>query len=141
VAKKALREAEGLREELQLWRDLESRAHSTFELLELAQEENDQSVLADVESEAQQLAADFDHERLVLVGLRQLEEFQGGLGPRLQAAPEGQLLAQALSFAQHFLGPALVVPESGRAYAGVEFKKAGFFGEKVKDAPRSPGSL
>jgi peptide chain release factor 2 len=67
VAKKALREAEGLREELQLWRDLESRAHSTFELLELAQEENDQSVLADVESEAQQLAADYERARRELL--------------------------------------------------------------------------
>ena len=67
MAKKALREAEGLREELQLWRDLESRAHSTFELLELAQEENDQSVLADVESEAQQLAADYERARRELL--------------------------------------------------------------------------
>jgi peptide chain release factor 2 len=67
VAKKVLREAEGLREELQLWRDLESRAHSTFELLELAQEENDQSVLADVESEAQQLAADYERARRELL--------------------------------------------------------------------------
>jgi len=47
-----LREAEGLREELELWRNLESRARSTAELLELAQEENDQSVLTDVDTEA-----------------------------------------------------------------------------------------
>ena len=62
-----LREAEGLREELALWRDLESRAQSTFELLELAQEEDDQSVLADVDTEAQQLAADYARARRELL--------------------------------------------------------------------------
>ena len=38
-----------------LWRDLESRAQSTTDLLDLAQEENDQSLLADVASEAAEL--------------------------------------------------------------------------------------
>ena len=41
-----------MREELALWRNLESRARSTLELLELAQEEDDQSLLADVDTEA-----------------------------------------------------------------------------------------
>ena len=54
-----LREAEGLREELALWRRLESRAQSTGELLDLAQEEDDQSVLDDVSSEAAQLEAEY----------------------------------------------------------------------------------
>jgi peptide chain release factor 2 len=67
TAKKALREAEGLREELQLWRDLESRAGSTLELLDLAQAENDQSVLSDVDTEAQQLAADYQRARRELL--------------------------------------------------------------------------
>ncbi len=62
-----LREAEGLREELELWRNLESRARSTAELLELAQEENDQSVLTDVDTEAQQLAAEYGRARRELL--------------------------------------------------------------------------
>jgi peptide chain release factor 2 len=56
-----------LREELQLWRDLESRAGSTLELLDLAQAENDQSVLSDVDTEAQQLAADYQRARRELL--------------------------------------------------------------------------
>ena len=62
-----LREAEGLREELELWRNLESRARSTAELLELAQEENDQSVLTDVDTEAQQLAEEYGRARRELL--------------------------------------------------------------------------
>ncbi|HEU6439377.1 MAG TPA: peptide chain release factor 2 [Terriglobales bacterium] len=58
-AKKTLREAEGLREELQLWRDLESRAQSTLELLALAQEEEDQSLLADIAGEAAALEVEY----------------------------------------------------------------------------------
>jgi peptide chain release factor 2 len=67
AAKKVLREAEGLREELALWRDLESRARSTVELLELAQEEDDQSLLADVSTEADGLAAEYERARRELL--------------------------------------------------------------------------
>jgi len=35
-------------------------------------------------------------------------------------APEGQFLAQPLSFAQDFLGGALVVPEAGLTAAAIE---------------------
>ena len=56
-----------MREELGLWRDLESRAGSTLELLDLAQAENDQSVLSDVDTEAQQLAADYQRARRELL--------------------------------------------------------------------------
>jgi peptide chain release factor 2 len=59
VAKKVLREAEGLREELALWRDLESRAKSTLELLDLAQEEADQSLLEEVSREAGELESEY----------------------------------------------------------------------------------
>jgi peptide chain release factor 2 len=59
AAQRVLREAEGLREELALWRDLESRAQSTLELLDLAQEESDQSVLDDVSREASDLEAEY----------------------------------------------------------------------------------
>ena len=62
-----LREAEGLREELQLWRNLESRAQSTLELLDLAQEEDDGSLLAEVAREAGELAADYERARRQLL--------------------------------------------------------------------------
>ena len=58
-----LREAEGLREELQLWRNLESRAQSTPELLDLAQEENDGSLLAEVARETEELASEYERAR------------------------------------------------------------------------------
>jgi peptide chain release factor 2 len=54
-----LREAEGLREELTLWRHLESLAQSTSELLDLAQEESDQSLLTEVEREAAALNTEY----------------------------------------------------------------------------------
>ena len=54
-----LREAEGLREELALWRHLESQADSTLDLLELAQEEADQDLLADVSREAAELDGEY----------------------------------------------------------------------------------
>jgi peptide chain release factor 2 len=44
---------------LTLWRRLESRSQSTLELLELAQEESDQSLLAEVAREAGELEADY----------------------------------------------------------------------------------
>jgi peptide chain release factor 2 len=59
VARKVLREAEGLREELALWRDLESRAGSTLELLDLAQEETDQGLLEEVSREAGELESEY----------------------------------------------------------------------------------
>jgi peptide chain release factor 2 len=62
-----LREAEVLREELTLWHDLESRASSTFELLDLAQEEDDQTLLADVANDAASLLADYEVARKELL--------------------------------------------------------------------------
>ena len=59
TAKRLLREAEGLREELTLWRQIQSRAESTNELLDLAQEESDQGLLTDVAGEAAELERDY----------------------------------------------------------------------------------
>jgi len=67
VAKKVLREAEGLREELQLWRGLEARAQSTAELLDLAQSEGDEALLADVVGEAEELAREYEGARRELL--------------------------------------------------------------------------
>jgi len=44
---------------LDLWRDIESRAVSTLELLQLAQDEGDQSVLEDVANEAAELEREY----------------------------------------------------------------------------------
>ncbi len=54
-----LREAEGLREELALWRHLQSRAETALELLDLAQEESDESLAADVAVEAAELEREY----------------------------------------------------------------------------------
>jgi peptide chain release factor 2 len=62
-----LREAEALREESGLWRRLESRANSTAELLDLAQEEEDQELLADVSKEAAELERDYAEARQALL--------------------------------------------------------------------------
>lgn len=66
-ARKLLREAEGLREELGLWRGLESRAQSTLELLDLAQSDEDQALLADVVKEAEELAREYEPARRELL--------------------------------------------------------------------------
>jgi peptide chain release factor 2 len=58
-ARKVLREAEALREELTLWRSLVSRAHSTIELLDLAVTEEDADLLNAVSGEAEVLAAEY----------------------------------------------------------------------------------
>jgi peptide chain release factor 2 len=63
AAQRALREAEGLRQELGFWRQLESRATSTLELLDLALEDGDTSLLAGVSDEATELAADYERAR------------------------------------------------------------------------------
>jgi len=62
-----LREAEALREEVDLWRHLESRATSTGELLDLAQEEEDQELLAEVSKEAVELERDYSQARRALL--------------------------------------------------------------------------
>ena len=49
-ARKATREAEGLREELTLWRELSASAKDLGELFELAEGEGDQALLAEVDS-------------------------------------------------------------------------------------------
>jgi peptide chain release factor 2 len=54
-----LREAEALREELALWRGLESRADSTIELLDLAVAEEDVDLMTAVSGEADELSLDY----------------------------------------------------------------------------------
>jgi hypothetical protein len=58
----------------------------------------------------------------------------------LEAAPELDLLAQALRLADDLLRGALVVPEPGFDGAGVELRYPLLLGSEVKDAPRSTGS-
>jgi peptide chain release factor 2 len=50
-----------------LWRHLESRAQSTVELLQLAQDENDESLLGDVAVEAAELAGEYQKARRELL--------------------------------------------------------------------------
>ena len=62
-----MREAEALREELTLWRHLESRAQSTSDLLDLAQEETDQDLQEEVSREALELQRDYEQARRQLL--------------------------------------------------------------------------
>jgi hypothetical protein len=70
----------------------------------------------------------------------EVQELGQVIGPLLERAPQGDLVAQALGLAGDLLGGALVVPEPGFDRAGVELRDAGLLGGQVKDAPRSTGS-
>jgi hypothetical protein len=52
--------------------------------------------------------------------LSQIQELDGRLGPRFEALPQAELLAQAFGLAKDPLGRALVVPETGLADARVQ---------------------
>ncbi len=67
AAQKVLREAEALREEATLWRSLEKRADDLLELLGLLIESPDPETQADVDREADALAAEFERERTLLL--------------------------------------------------------------------------
>jgi peptide chain release factor 2 len=67
VAQKVLREAEGLREEITLWRSLDKRAGDLIELTELLAETPDPETEADVEREAETLRREFERERTLLL--------------------------------------------------------------------------
>jgi hypothetical protein len=58
----------------------------------------------------------------------QVEELGQVVGPLLERAPQGDLLAQALGLAGDLLGGALVVPEPGLDRAGIELRDARLLG-------------
>jgi peptide chain release factor 2 len=62
-----LREADGLRAEVELWRDLEGRAASLEELFDLAAEAGDADLLAEIERDAETLRASYAQERTALL--------------------------------------------------------------------------
>ena len=61
------REAEGLREEVALWRALEKRADDLTELLDLLADTPDAETEADLEREAAALGTEFARERTLLL--------------------------------------------------------------------------
>ena len=67
AAQKVTREAEGLRDEITLWRSLEKRARDLEELLDLLADSPDPETEADVEREADGLRAEFQRERTLLL--------------------------------------------------------------------------
>jgi peptide chain release factor 2 len=69
-----LREADGLRSEIALWRDLRSRAEDLLTTLELVVESGDAELSAELDREAQALAGDFDRERTALLFSGQYDE-------------------------------------------------------------------
>lgn len=67
AARKAAREAEGLRAELDLWRGLTSAARDLGELFELAEGEGDAALLAEVEARTGELEREFQAARTSLL--------------------------------------------------------------------------
>ncbi|TAL10244.1 MAG: peptide chain release factor 2 [Chloroflexota bacterium] len=67
AAQAVLREAEGLRDEIALWRSLEKRATDLLELLSLLDESPDPETEADVDREAADLEKIFQRERTLLL--------------------------------------------------------------------------
>ena len=59
-AQEVMRTLADLREEVERWTSLERRAHEALGLLELAIEEGDETVLADIQAEAEALARELD---------------------------------------------------------------------------------
>ena len=66
VARRLAREAEGLREELTLWRELTTAARDLGELFELAESEADQGLQDEVSAKAALLEGDFEKARTSL---------------------------------------------------------------------------
>jgi peptide chain release factor 2 len=66
-AQKVLREANGLRSEIELWRGIEQRVDDVLATLELVEESADPELTAELEREADALAADFERERTSLL--------------------------------------------------------------------------
>lgn len=67
VARRLAREAEGLREELTLWRELTTAARDLGELFELAESEADQGLQDEVSTKAALLESDFEKARTSLL--------------------------------------------------------------------------
>ncbi|HYC06412.1 MAG TPA: peptide chain release factor 2 [Candidatus Binatia bacterium] len=67
AAQRVLRQADGLRTEVDLWQSLDRRAGDLLELLELADESGDAELRAEVDREADELARDFERERTALL--------------------------------------------------------------------------
>jgi len=67
VARRLAREAEGLREELTLWRELTTAARDLGELFELAESEADQGLQDEVSTKAALLESDFERARTSLL--------------------------------------------------------------------------
>ncbi|MBF6604669.1 MAG: peptide chain release factor 2 [Chloroflexi bacterium] len=67
VAQRVLRQADGLRTEIDLWRSLARRADDLVELLDLVAEADDPELTAEVERDVADLSATFDRERTALL--------------------------------------------------------------------------
>ncbi|HET9456903.1 MAG TPA: peptide chain release factor 2 [Candidatus Limnocylindrales bacterium] len=67
AAQKVLREANGLRDEIELWRGLERRAGDLIATLELVEESADPELTSELDREASALDADFARERTALL--------------------------------------------------------------------------
>jgi peptide chain release factor 2 len=67
TAQRVLREADGLRSEIELWRGLERRAEDILTTLELVEESADAELTAELDREATALERDFNRERTQLL--------------------------------------------------------------------------
>ena len=91
-------------------------------LVVLAAEEQLAAGLGVLGGELLGFPVDLGEEALVRLFLGQIEQLDGGLGARLEIAPQSELFAQTLSLAQDLLGRALVVPEAWLADGGVQLR-------------------
>ncbi|HZC32453.1 MAG TPA: peptide chain release factor 2 [Candidatus Bathyarchaeia archaeon] len=66
-AQKILREADGLRSEIELWRGLQARVDDLLTTLELVEESGDDELTAELDRTAAELERDFDRERTALL--------------------------------------------------------------------------
>jgi len=67
TAQRVLREADGLRSEIELWRDLERRAENILTTLELVEETGDPELTDELDREVTNLQRDFERDRTLLL--------------------------------------------------------------------------
>ena len=90
--------------------------------------------------EVRSLAIDVRFGLRVRVPVEEAEQLDEIVGSLLEASPERDLVAQALSLPQDGLGGALVIPEGRIGRSRIQKGQALDFGPEVKDAPTSTES-
>ena len=126
VARRLAREAEGLREELTLWKDLTTAARDLGELFELAESEGDQGLQDEVASKAALLEGDFEKARTSLLFSGEYADadaivtIQAGAGGTEACDWASMLLRQYLRYAERKGFKSELLEESEGDVAGIK---------------------